>query len=282
MGPSVVRWSNVHEFFGAAEAFLAAREAEHCLLFGIAATLRNHPAIYPDPRLWTVADGGRVVAVALRTPPHSIVLSQIDEARWIDALTAELLATDELPGVLGPPEPASAVVAAWSARTGRAPVAVVHERIFRLDQVIAPPPAPGRCRALGAADRATLEAWLTAFHREATPGMPPPDAAAFADRYLGRVDRVGFVWELAGEIVALAGVSGPTPRGIRIGPVYTPPERRGHGYASNLVAAVSALQLQSGRRFCFLFTNLANPTSNRIYQAIGYRAVTDVDQYQFG
>jgi predicted GNAT family acetyltransferase len=64
-------------------------------------------------------------------------------------------------------------------------------------------------------------------------------------------------------------------------PVYTPPALRGRGYASALVAAVSQAQLDAGRRFCFLFTDLANPTSNRIYQDIGYEAVCDVDEYRF-
>ena len=98
---------------------------------------------------------------------------------------------------------------------------------------------------------------------------------------LRRAGRVAYLWEDAGEVVAFAGVGGQTPRGIRIGPVYTPPDRRGRGYASNLVAAVTQLQLDSGRRFCFLFTNLANPTSNHIYQAIGYAPVVDVDLYRF-
>ena len=47
------------------------------------------------------------------------------------------------------------------------------------------------------------------------------------------------------------------------------------------VAALSQLLLDSGRKFCFLFTDLSNPTSNHIYQAIGYRPVCDVDEYRF-
>ena len=76
-----------------------------------------------------------------------------------------------------------------------------------------------------------------------------------------------------------AGVGGRTPNGTRIGPVYTPPSERGHGYASALVAAASQAQLDEGLAFCFLFTDLANPTSNHIYQAIGYEPVTDIDAY---
>jgi len=81
--------------------------------------------------------------------------------------------------------------------------------------------------------------------------------------------------------VAMAGAVGRTPNGIRVGAVYTPPDRRRQGYASSLVAALSQAQLDAGRRFCFLYTDLANPTSNHIYGAIGYEPVCDVDEYRF-
>lgn len=70
-GPSVMRWSSGHDFLDAAHDFLAAREAEHCLLFGISSTIASHPDVYPDPRFWTVHEAGRVVAAALRTPPSA-------------------------------------------------------------------------------------------------------------------------------------------------------------------------------------------------------------------
>ena len=73
-----------------------------------------------------------------------------------------------------------------------------------------------------------------------------------------------------------------TPNGIRIGPVYTPPEQRGNGYATALVAEQSAWLLAGGRRFCFLYTDLANPTSNAIYERIGYERVADAAAYIFG
>lgn len=88
----------------------------------------------------------------------------------------------------------------------------------------------------------------------------------------GRVDR---------RPVSLVGFGGPTPNGIRIGPVYTPPEHRGHGYASILTARVSQLQLDRGRHFCFLYTDLANPTSNAIYKRIGYERVCDSRELAF-
>jgi len=89
-----------------------------------------------------------------------------------------------------------------------------------------------------------------------------------------------YLWEHS-EAVSACGVSGETPHGIRIGPVYTPAAFRARGYASSCVAAASRLQLEAGRQFCCLFTDLANPTSNHIYQDLGYESVRDVDQYRF-
>jgi predicted GNAT family acetyltransferase len=89
------------------------------------------------------------------------------------------------------------------------------------------------------------------------------------------------LWEDGGEVVSLSGWGGPTPNGIRIGPVYTPPEHRGRGYATALVAGLSQALLDGGRRFCFLYTDLANPTSNAIYERIGYVKVAESAMVSF-
>src|SRR5205823_10825158 len=88
------------------------------------------------------------------------------------------------------------------------------------------------------------------------------------------------LWDDGGP-TSVAGFGGATPNGIRIGPVYTPPELRRRGYASALVAALSQRMLDQGRRLCFLYTDLSNPTSNRIYRAIGYEPVCDSKEYRF-
>ena len=81
--------------------------------------------------------------------------------------------------------------------------------------------------------------------------------------------------------MSLAAYGSPTPNGIRVGPVYTPPELRGRGYATSLVAALTEERLRAGLRFCFLFTDLGNPTSNAIYARIGYEPVADWAQWTF-
>jgi len=89
-----------------------------------------------------------------------------------------------------------------------------------------------------------------------------------------------FLWD-DGRPVSVAARNRPTPHGISVGYVYTPPELRGRGYATSCVAALSQHLLDSGYEFCTLFTDLANPTSNDIYQQIGYRPICDYDEYVF-
>jgi predicted GNAT family acetyltransferase len=282
----VRRHASVDEFLDAAGDFLRAREAEHNLLFGIASWVRTSPELLTDgPATFaTVIDAdGRMVAATLRTPPHNQVLSCIDDLGAVDALI-RALRDEPLPGVLGPREPAARFASGWTDATGQPGRVEIAERIFRLERVIPPErPAPGAWRVVDACDRDLIARWLVDFSAEAIPELPRlPDPVATADRWVAQVGRIGYVWEDGDEVVSLVGAGGETPNGIRIGPVYTPPHRRSRGYASSLTAAATQDQLDRGRRFVFLFTDLANPTSNKIYQAIGYEPVCDVDMYRFG
>ena len=275
------QFDSVDEFEAAAGAFLAAREAEHNLMLGILDTLRTAPGSYEGPPyLAVVRRGPAVVAAALRTPPYGLVLSEVDDAEAIPALVDAAVASGA-PSVLGPAEAAEGVAAGWSARTGRRHRVAMGERIFRLRRVIPARRVSGRVRSAEPADRPLLLAWGRAFTVEALPDEDPSLAEAAVDRWLAREPpSSAYLWEDDGP-VSLCVAGSRTPHGVRIGPVYTPPVHRGRGYASACVAAVSQVQLDAGRSFCFLYTDLANPTSNRIYQAIGYEPVRDVASIRF-
>jgi predicted GNAT family acetyltransferase len=215
------------------------------------------------------------------TPPWNLVLSCTGEPEALTALAADLDARGiTIPGVTGPVEAAGLFAEAWSRTHGLTIGPRVAERIYRLEHVVPPLGVTGTFRLATSADRDLLAAWVDAFLLEALDRADPDEAAALVDRSFRAGTRTWYLWE-DGEPVSAAAAGGPTPNGIRIGPVYTPPERRRRGYASALVAATSQVQLDKGRRFIFLFTDLANPTSNKIYQAIGYEPVIDVDQITF-
>jgi predicted GNAT family acetyltransferase len=284
MSQQLTRHPSAAAFLAAAGPFLAEREAEHNLLLGLCVELERDPHTFgpDDPYFATVADGGQVVAAALMTPPHNLTLSLATPGAL--ALIADDLATDwpALPGVAGPAEQARTFAEHWRARTG----AAVHQhmalRIYQLTAVTPAARAPGRLRVATDADRSLVEAWLAGFQQDAA-GDAHPDPARIrraTDRWLAGGSRTLYLWE-DGQPVSMAGVAGPTPHGIRIGAVYTPPALRRRGYASAVVAAASQAQLDAGRTFCFLYTDLANPTSNHIYQEIGYRPVCDVTEYRF-
>jgi predicted GNAT family acetyltransferase len=280
----VHRYAEADGFLQRAGEFLAAREAEHNLILGISARLRHDPRIFgEDPYLAVVEDGGEVVAAALRTPPHNLVLSEIDDPEALEPLAGDVgQAFASLPGVVGPKGRIEEFVMAWTAATGAQGHRALAQRIFRAETVDRPDGVAGRMRPYEDGDRELAIRWMDEFVAEALPASSPQPESSdrFVEQRQADPDGGLVFWE-DGEPVSMAGFGGPTPNGIRVGPVYTPPDLRGRGYASALTAAVTQELLDGGRRFCFLFTDLANPTSNRIYQRIGYRPVTDVDQWAF-
>lgn len=276
----VKRPSDPARFLAEAMPLLLADEARANLVLGIAGTLRDQAEVYPDYALWVVHDGTHPVAAALRTPPHNLVL--LGEATAAEAL-ADVLADDgvELPGVTGNRPEVDRFAARWQDRTGAQARVLMRQRIYVLERLRAPADVTGGARVATDADRELLADWIEAFVDESLHETTTrAGAERTVDVRLGG-GRGGFMlWEDP-EPVSLAGWGGPTPNGIRIGPVYTPPERRRRGYGSAVTAAASAHNFERGRRFCFLYTDLANPTSNKIYMEIGYEPVADSVQYTF-
>lgn len=283
----VVEPDSSDEFLERARGLLLADEARHNLPLGVLSTIASHPGIYAEPRYWLVEHAGEIVAAALRTPPYNLLLPRPQDDRSLAALVAAI--GGELPGVTAALPEVDAFAAAWCPSRGLRPRIVVAQGIYRLERVRSVEGVAGAARPATRADRLLVGEWFRAFIAEAHPDGGPADAdadtrleRALDARMSGGGTSSGVtLWEHAGEVVSLVGVGGETPNGIRIGPVYTPPERRGRGYASALTAAVSAQQLAAGRRFCFLYTDLANPTSNKIYRAIGYQHVCDSAEIVF-
>jgi predicted GNAT family acetyltransferase len=283
MAMRLTRFTDPHAFYDRGEAFLAAREAENNLILGIAANLRLYPErAEPPVFLALVEDEARVQAAGVRTPPHHFVVSAAEAPEAIGLLVqAARQVYDRLPGVTGPTPHSLEFAQRWQAATGQGYTRGMAQRIYQLTAVRPPATVPGRMRPASQADRERMGRWYAAFISDSFGDNYPVDIDKLTDAWLSTSTRGLFFWE-TDEPVSMAGFTGPTPHGIRIGAVYTPPEHRRKGYASAVVAALSQRMLDEGRRYCFLFTDLANPTSNHIYQAIGYEPVCDVDEYVFG
>ncbi len=242
-----------------------------------------------DPRHWyaVARDGGAVVGVGMRTAPlgdrPAYLLPMPDEAARLLARTVRERGED-LAAVNGA-LPAAQVCADELGRlTDRTPHVAQHTRLHELvhrDALVEPAPVPGALRPARREDLDLCRAWFTAFHVDAdaqsgrAPGRPAIEVVADED-LLRRIDtgRI-WLWEDGGEVVHLTGANAPAFGVARVGPVYTPRDRRGRGYASAAVAEVTRTILEQGARAC-LFTDRANPTSNRIYAALGYRPVVDM------
>jgi GNAT superfamily N-acetyltransferase len=231
--------------------------------------------------LLTVHEAGEVVGAALRSPHRPALVSGVP-VRHAAAVEEALAAVDpELLGVTGPTAETEAFAAARAARTGAGVERVQETRLFALDGLVPPVGVPGAPRRADEHDVELLGEWRRGFIEE--------DRGAWTDpitpqEVVARSLRLGsgeMLWEVAGTPVAQA-VAQPIVAGMcRIGPVYTPPEHRRHGYAGAVTAAASQWALDAGAERVLLFTDLANATTNRLYPRLGYRPVHDAVELRF-
>jgi predicted GNAT family acetyltransferase len=262
----VERFYDMAAYAAAAEPFLLRREAENCFFLGQLTQLKD-PVEAVLLVLW---DGPEVVAVASMTPPRHLMMTAAPPpaARAVvDYLRVHQIA---VPGVGGPTATAETFANHWCEATVMTPREHVRYTTFELTEVTPPPPASGAIRRAEQRDVDLLGEWVQSFREEIGEGHLGGSRELAAERVR---DGEMWLWDDAGKPVAMAGAIAPTRNGIRIVLVYTVPRRRGRGYASNLVAALSQRQLDAGRKFCFLNTDVGNPTSNKIYRAMGYRPV---------
>lgn len=277
------RYTTPQAFYEAAEGFLLQHEAVNNLIIGLTKVLFEDMYRYGDepPYFGTVEnDDGVMVAAALRTPPFNCLLSHIEDDAAINLLAENAyIEFGEMPGVSGPDEHAVAFCERWTTLTEHPFRLGRPQRIYELTQVIPVNDIHGESRWVKPQDKELLRQWLSAFNDEISETMTEQRLAASVERIINQQSLM--MWEVDGKVVSMAGYSGPTPNGIRVNAVYTPPEHRRKGYASAVVAALSQHLLDSGRKFCFLYTDLNNPTSNHIYREIGYKPVVDSSLYLF-
>ncbi|MBO4256898.1 GNAT family N-acetyltransferase [Streptomyces griseorubiginosus] len=270
-------------FLSRAGDFLRSRPALHTLPLTVTEQLRTRGAgVYGDeaPYFGVLERQGTVRAVYFRTPPHRLNVTSLtpEEA---GALAGHLAADGRpLPGVSGERASVAALARAWERRTGARAAVRQRQRLYRLDALTAPGPVPkGRARVAGEADRQQLVRWYGEF-MAAVGESAGQRAEGWADT---RISYGGVTfWEDAdGTPLAMAGATPMVAGQVRVAPVYTPAELRGRGYAGAVTVEVSRAARASGADEVLLFTDLANPTSNALYQRIGYRPVADFDLYDF-
>ncbi|MBQ1040076.1 GNAT family N-acetyltransferase [Micromonospora sp. C81] len=248
------------------------------LLTLVADRLSGDVPLSGDERFVRVVDGGETVGAMVWTPPRGPLLAAmpVGAAR---TLAEHLVRAAPLVEVHGPVPAAGGFAERYAECAHLVAVPGTAQRIFALDAVRLPTGVPGHARPATTADRDLLVSWAVAFAAETSPGRRPVDLSGQVDARL----RHGllWLWEWAGRPVSTAWLSRPVAEVVRVSGVFTPPGERGRGFASGCVAHVSRHALDAGATTCTLYTDLANPTSNRIYQALGYRRVAEAAQWRF-
>lgn len=271
----VVGFDDAREFREQADPLLLADEAANNLILGVTQTVIDHLKGFTFVG-WITLDDGRPTAAAAQTVPYNLILGIPRSEQAIVLLANEI---GDIPGVVGCRPGVDAFVAARPESFRLK----MSQGVYQLDAVTFPPPVDGDSRPARIDDAAELADMWIAFEEEAIGEVE--NAKGTRENVRLRIEtqspRHGaWVHEVDDQIVSLSGHKGPTPNGIRIGPVYTPPEQRGRGYASQLVATQSQWLLDNGHRYCFLYTDLANPTSNSIYRRVGYRQIAESAHYE--
>ncbi len=269
--------------------YLVHWEAENNLLLGILAGIIAGEYRDTKPYLGIIADAGEIQTAVLCTPPYPALLSYQNPPpapAVLQALLEDLPSSlgEDFCGLAGNKEYVTPLIDLWQTISRKEACLEMAQRIYRLDRVEPVQGVPGQLRLVSENDRELLQDWYAGFHRDSMGTEPnPSQVRRQVKTYLEADPRMrGMrIWEVDGKPVSMAGYAGPTPHGIRVGAVYTPPEQRRKGYASACTAGVSQYLLDQDFQFCFLFTDLMNPTSNHIYQQIGYQPVCDVDRYIF-
>lgn len=272
------------QFLTRAGEFLRSRPALHTVHLTVTEALRSRGLrIYGegDPVFGVLERDGEVRAAFFRTPPGRLMLTPLT-AEEATGLAAQLaLRGDKLPGVMAELDTAAEFAKEWGRRTDSTADLHARQRLYRLGELTPPHPVPpGRPRIATANDREQLTRWYVEFTEAIGESGTSQDPGEWAD---ARIAYGGItLWETPdGTPVSMAGITTKVAGQVRVAPVYTPADLRGRGYAGAVTAEVSRMARAANAEEVLLFTDLANPTSNALYQRLGYRAVEDFAGYDF-
>ena len=257
-----------------AAAFLSSEPVLHNLILSI---LRSRVAEGDPGRYWIAFRGERAVGVAVQSPlDFPVTLTPMEPSAVLAIVDAIAESGVKLCGVNGDAPTAATFAGQWSERCKSAATPFQGTRLYELLKLEEIPPAEGQLRQAGPSDRGLMVLWTRAFQEQI--GESAHDSELRVDRALAA--RQLWLWDQNGESTSMAVSRQPVEGVVRLSGVYTPPEKRKHGYATACVHALSKHLLGRGHR-CVLYTDLANPTSNSIYRRIGYRAVAEALRYRF-
>ena len=277
---------DVDDFLARAGDFLCSRPALHNTPLTDIEKLRIRRAADHDAEaavFGRLESGGEVRAIFYRTPRGRLGLTPIS-AEQAGTLAAQLAGLGHTPAdVIADHDTAGAFAEAWQRHAGAAPVLFWRTHLYRLGTLTPPQPYPeGRGRITGVKDREQVVRWCREFCVDVGEqrSIDLIDAGSWDDSRFG--DRHFTFWETPeGTPVSMAAATSMVGGMVRVDPVYTPAHLRGRGYAGAVTVETSRAALAAGATDVVLFTDPDNPTSNALYQRIGYVHVADFAGYKF-
>lgn len=257
-----------------AGVFLSSQPVLHNLIL----TILHARVAQRDPgRYWMAVQREDTVGVVVQSPlTFPATLTPMEPPVTTAMADAIAEAGVALPGINGEAATAALFAGQWSERSKSAATPFQGNRLYEFLESGRAPEIEGKLRQAGPIDRGLMILWTRAFQQEI--GESANDTELRVDR--GLAARQLWLWDRSGETVSMAVSREPVHGVVRLSGVYTPPDKRRHGYATACVHALSKQLGDAGYR-CILYTDLGNPTSNSIYRRIGYRAVAEVLRYRF-
>ncbi len=277
-------YNNIDDFLSTTQLILELDEAANNVMLGSCLGLKKRlSAKDPAPFLATVQDShANIALVAVMTLPLKMIIYDTQISNTHEAL--EILATHifkfepNLSTVMAKPQISRMFAELFSKISGKKLQIQFEHRAYELKDVIHPTFTEGHLKQATLDDLELVTQWTYSFVKEALYEDDLPRAREIATRKTKAKEI--YLWVI-GKPVSMAASARPTKNVIAVNTVYTPPENRGNGYASACVATLSQKLLDSGYKSCVLFTDLANPTSNKIYINIGYKPVADFTAHEF-
>jgi uncharacterized protein len=252
--------------------FLEQDEIVNNLALGLLLAVKNEQPIV----MATVTKEKNIVMALFQTHPKQIILSKAVEFTFeeIHQLAALLNGNlEDIPGLIGEKDLTNQLAKEITTLRKRIPYVQMNQRLYRLDNIEKKPSDIGQLKRMELVDLPLVKEWVYQFCIDINEPMNKEDAEGKARDLIER-GRV-FGWEVDGEIVSMANASRPTKSNITVNFVFTPLSERKKGYASSCVSAITELMLYSGYKTTSLYTDLDNPTSNKIYMEIGYKPLID-------
>lgn len=272
----------VDSFLEKTQSLLSQREAEYSLQLGLCVLRKANPKNPDDYVYITVSKDGHLVGAAVLTE-RALIVSALEEPLVVELVRFLKEKNINFSGVVGPAITSEALIRIFGKLSNQKFRLNMGQKIYALTEVTFPENVEGQLSLAKDFHKDLVGQWLYEFSCESLPNEKTTleKTLELADGKIKKGEV--YLWlDQGGNPVSMNLVGRPTENGISVSGVYTPKNLRKRGYASGVVAGASQKMLDSGKQFCVLYTDVANPTSNKIYQQIGYKEIATSKYFVFG